>query len=62
MEWAYRTRRPIKFELYRVPFLLEHEYDESEQFQETYKERLTRNLKCYDNDAYCICKWLYPYF
>eukprot|EP01006_Ploeotia_vitrea_P039752 TRINITY_DN66376_c12_g3_i2.p1 TRINITY_DN66376_c12_g3~~TRINITY_DN66376_c12_g3_i2.p1 ORF type:complete len:310 (-),score=0.67 TRINITY_DN66376_c12_g3_i2:61-990(-) len=48
MEIAYRLDPPLKFEIHRIPYLLEHGYDESESFSETHLERMKR---LFDGDS-----------
>jgi len=59
MELTSQLTIPVKFELYRVPFLLEYGYDESESFKETHMQRMRRNFDGpggYDHQGYEKCK------
>jgi hypothetical protein len=49
---------PLKFEIYRVPFLLEYGYDESEAFKESHMHRMRRHFdgpQGYDSRGYEKC-------
>lgn len=47
MNFASQLDEPLQFEVYRIPFLLEFGYNESEEFKETHIQRMKRNMEGY---------------
>jgi len=59
IQFASRLKSPLKFELLRVPYLLEMGYNEAESWEETHLQRMERNF-CdpgqYGKSGYDNCK------
>lgn len=58
---APQLEKPLQFEILRVPYLLESNYDENESWEEKHLERMQRNFSSassYGNDGYQNCEYI----
>lgn len=59
MDIASRLQSPLKFQILRVPYLLESTYNEDESWEETHLQRMERNFcdpSMYGKSGYSNCK------